>query len=90
MKTCNLADQKVVFGTKKAFFNLRFSPKIIILSYSIIILNVSVILGHKIDFQGQQNSNIPASLGSVTVKIQQNFENYEFFNDLFYYVLTFR
>ena len=30
MKTCNLADQKVVFGTKKAFFNLRFSPKIII------------------------------------------------------------
>ena len=27
-KTCNFADQKVVFGTKKAFFKLRFLMKL--------------------------------------------------------------
>ena len=65
MKTCNLADQKVVFGTKKLSSNYGFHQKLPFLNFFMnpglnshsMSRSFSVISG-KVDFQGQKNSNI--------------------------------
>ena len=61
MKTCNLADQKVVFGTKKLSSNYGFHKKLPFLnSFMNLGLNSHstsrsfLVISVKIDFQGQK------------------------------------